>query len=101
MLKEQLTRGNVVVDIVIDEAEACRPVEIYINGIKANFYDLGRTKDICPEKAPPCGCGNRVFTPKELKEFTLKKYKLTKDDVKDLNEILVEKFSIGFCRRCK
>lgn len=101
MRKEQITKGNVMVDIVIDEAIPCRPVELMINGVKANFYDLGVTKDIDPDNAPPCGCGNRVFIPKEIKEFALKRYGITSADLVDLQSILVEKFSVGFCRRCK
>lgn len=101
MLKEHITRGNVIVDIVRDEAETCRPVDLWINGKKTNLYDFGWSKDIDQDNAPPCGCGNRVFIPKPLKEYTLSKVGLTLDDVDDLNSILVEKFSIGFCRRCK
>lgn len=101
MLKERITNGNVIVDIVIDEAETCRPVSVHINGKKAFLYDFGRSKDIEPEKAPPCGCGNRAFIPKDIKENTLKMYGLKKTDIDDLNKILIEKFSVGYCRRCK
>lgn len=101
MLQEQITLGNVIVDIVIDEAETCRPVSMSINGKKACLYDFGRSKDLEPEKAPPCGCGNRAFIPKELKLNTLKMYGLQQKDVDDLNKILIDKFSTGFCRRCK
>lgn len=100
MLKEQIKRGNVTVDLEIDETAACRPASISINGIKANFYDLGRTMDINPELAPPCGCGNRVFVPKQIKEYTMRKYNLKPGDEKDLIFILMKKFSVGFCRRC-
>lgn len=100
MLKEQLKRGNVTVDVEIDESSMCHPTAIYINGIKANFYDLGRSMDINPELAPPCGCGNRVFVPKPIKAYTMQKYKLNPGDEKDLIYILKKKFSVGFCRRC-
>lgn len=101
MQKEQITRGNVIVDIVIDTAEACRAVELKINGVKAILYDFGTSKDIDPDNAPPCGCGNRVFTMKHLKKSTLEKYHLSEDDIEDLSYILTKKFSVGFCRRCK
>jgi hypothetical protein len=101
MLQEQLTRGNVTVDIVMNEAVACRPVELRINGIKANFYDFGKSKDIDPLNAPPCGCANRVFKMGVLKPYTLNKYGLSPKDVEDLRIILEEKFSIGLCKRCK
>jgi len=101
MLKEKLKRGNVTVDIVIDDTVACcRPVEICINGVKANFYDIGRTVDVNPELAPPCGCGNRTFIMKPIKAYTLQKYKLKSGDEKDLEFILKKRFSVGFCRRC-
>lgn len=100
LIEKTIKRGNVTVDIVIDEAAACRPVKIAINGVKANFYDLGRSMDANPESAPPCGCGNRVFIMKPIKEYTIQKYKLEEKDVKDLEYILKTQFSVGFCRRC-
>lgn len=100
MLKEKITKGNVTVDIVMDEAVSCRPVEIYVNGVKANFYDLGRSMDINPELAPPCGCGNRVYILNPIKGYTKTRYKLKDGDEKDLAAILEKRFKIGLCRRC-
>ena len=101
MLKEQIKRGNVTIDVVMDDQDLCRPIELYINGKKVHLYDLGISKDIEPDNAPPCGCGNRAFIPNEYKKNTLMKYGLTLMDAEDLAALLKQKFSIGFCRRCK
>lgn len=100
MIKKSVKRGNVVVDIVQKEAEVCSAQDVHINGIKAHLYDFGRTKDMDMEKAPPCGCGNRVFIPKPIKPFIQNKYHLSDADVDDLYVILISTFSVGFCRRC-
>ena len=97
-MQEHIQKGNVIIDIVRNPNEACRPLEVRINGIKANIYDLGHSKDLSPEIAPPCGCGNRTFIMKEVKEFTLKKYNLSVSDLDDLKSILEESFSVGYCK---
>jgi len=100
-MQEHIEKGNVIVDIIRNENEACRPVELKINGIKANLYDLGYSRDLSPETAPPCGCGNRTFIMKDIKEYTLKNFNLSIEDLDDLKSILEANFTIGLCKRCK
>lgn len=98
---ETYSRGNVVIEIIRSESEACKALSLKINGKKALMYNFGISKDIDPDKAPPCGCGNRVFIPKVQSEYVLKKYGLTLADNDDLCALLKEALSVGFCKRCK
>lgn len=99
-MRERIKRGNVTVDIVMDEAVICRPMSIFINGVKVNFFDLGRSKDLACNDAPPCGCGNRIFIPKKIQGYMEKKLHLKEGEGVVLETILRERFSVGICRRC-
>lgn len=99
-MRERIKRGNVTVDIVMDEAVVCRPMSIFINNVRVNFFDLGRSKDLACEEAPPCGCGNRVFIPKKIQGYMEKKFHLKEGEGIILETILRERFSIGSCRKC-
>ena len=93
--------GDVTVKIVKSTAEICLVLELYINDISANLYDFGRMKDLDPDNAPACGCGNRCFVPGRLSNYILKKYNLTQKQGEDVMEILTINLMIGQCRKCK
>ena len=96
------SRGNVVVEVVKSEMEQCRAVKFVINGKNTFPYSIGKTRDIEPDKAPPCGCGNRVFTINDtLGEHTLKKFGLTMDDYDDFKYCVETALTVGYCKRCK
>lgn len=101
--KATYTKGNVSVDVVRSNSEVCLIMSMKINGKEAYLFDFGTMKDLHPEKAPSCGCGDRSFVPK-AKKFApalLQKYDLSEKDGEDLMDILVNELHIGYCKRCR
>jgi hypothetical protein len=94
-------KGDVTIKIVKSTTEICLVLELYINDKPASLYDFGLMKDLDPENAPPCGCGNRCFVPGRLSNHILKKYDLTQKQGEDVMELLTINLMIGSCRRCK
>lgn len=96
-------RGRVVVEVVRSNCEICEIVDLKINGKEAYIFDFGTSEDIAPDKAPPCGCGERVFTPdpKAFSPLVMEHYGLTRKDVTDLLWIFRNEFYIGHCARCR
>lgn len=101
--KATYKKGNVTVDIVRSNSEVCLILEMKINGVPAQLYEFGTMKDVSPETAPPCGCGDRSFIPHQMKynENTLKKYGLKAEDSDDLRNLLIKELHIGQCKRCR
>lgn len=99
--KSKYTRNDVTVEITRSESEICLVLGLTINGMPANIYDFGLMKDLEPSKAPPCGCGNRVFVSSYLSDVILKRYNLTRKQGEDLLLILKKALNIGYCKRCK
>ena len=101
--KDTYTRGNVVVDVVRSNSEVCLILDLKINGVPAYLFDFGSMVDLSKETAPPSGCGDRSFVP-NCERYTgeiLRRYNLTEDDADDLMWILVNRFHIGYCKRCR
>lgn len=101
--KATYERGNVIVDVVRSNSEVCLIMELKINGQDAYIFDFGTMKDLKPEEAPSCGCGDRSFVPKykKLGKAILDRYGLTEQDGEDLMKILVDELHIGYCKRCR
>lgn len=101
--KATYTKGNVSVDVVRSNSEVCCILSMKINGKDAYLFDFGTMKDLHPEQAPSCGCGDRSFIPNGVKfsETLLKEYDLSPKDGEDLMDILIKELHIGYCKRCR
>lgn len=98
---ETVQLGNAVVEFGRNSNEICLASILKINGIKANPFELGVSKDINPEKAPPTGCGNRVFIGNyNLPDSILEKYQISRDDMNKVLKYLEERLKIGACKYC-
>lgn len=97
------TRGNIVMDVVRSNSEVCAILDLKINEVPAYLFDWGTMIDATPDKAPPCGCGDRSFIPDlgAFQEEKLAIYGLTTEDIEDLVWIFINEFHIGFCKRCR
>lgn len=101
--KATYTKGNVSVDVVRSNSEVCLIMSMKINGKEAYLFDFGTMKDLKPEEAPSCGCGDRSFIPcsEKFSPTILSEYGLTEKDGEDLMSILVTELHIGYCKRCR
>lgn len=100
--KATYIKNNVVVDVVRSNSEVCLIIEMKVNGVNAYLFDFGTMKDLEPQKAPASGCGNRSFVPKRpLPIGIMDKYHLSREDAKDLLDLLEENLHIGYCKRCR
>ena len=79
----------------------CELVHTEINGVEVEVDDFGCKRDMNPKKAEPYGCGNMKFTPhKEVKEEVLKKYNITEEEYRMIQERLKKILSFGYCGMC-
>lgn len=93
--------GNAQIDFVRNSNEICLMSLFKINGKVANIFELGISKDINPEKAPPTGCGNRIFIPNfNYSEQLLDKYGVSKEDMDEILKYLECQLKIGCCKYC-
>ena len=77
----------------------CSPDEFIINGVEAACSDFGDKYDDDPH-AEDYGCGNMIFTPYELKNNILEKYKINKKEYYKICDELETELSFGACGWC-
>ena len=78
----------------------CELLPCEINGVDLDYNDFGTKEDIEPEEAEPYGCGNMQFIPfDDVKEETLKKYNITKEEYEKIQKKL-DCLSFGGCGWC-
>jgi hypothetical protein len=78
----------------------CELEEFEINGISADYEDFGKKYDADKDAAEPYGCGDMSFFPKSVEIYVLDKYKITKDEYKEICKKLEEALSFGSCGWC-
>lgn len=81
--------------------EFCIVEDIEINGHNVYFFDIGTVKDVDPDNAPACGCGNRQFVPKSPSSDVLHDLEMNADEYNRLMEVLKKYLSVGYCKRCR
>lgn len=89
------------IQIKRSDTEFCIVENIVVNGHQVYFFDIGTVKDLEPDKAPPCGCGNRCFVPKPPNIDNLKTLEMEVDEYNRLMVILEKYLSLGYCKRCR
>lgn len=95
MLKEE-ELNNINSYDALCELQSCK-----INDVNLNYNDFGEKYDTEPEKAEPYCCANMQFIPfKDVKEETLKKYNITEEEYRLIQEKL-DCLSFGCCGWCE
>lgn len=108
----KLNQVEIERNVVIDEdglhikmkrsdTEFCIIESIEVNGNSCYFFDLGKMKDVDPDNAPTCGCGNRQFIPKPPSCPVLSALQITEEEYYKLMKILERELFVGKCKRCR
>lgn len=94
---------GIKVEIERSPVEMCNVTMLKINGIQESIHNIGKMIDLKPELAPPCGCGDRGFVPKDETPtlFFLNKYNITQEQYYSLMGLLEEVLHFGPCKKCK
>lgn len=98
---QTINEDGFLIKLKRSKTEFCIIEEITINGKEVFFFDLGTVKDLDPDNAPTCGCGNRQFVPKTPANDTLKALDMDMESYGKLMEVLKKHLNVGFCKRCR
>lgn len=87
-------------DSIKDMTYLCELEPTMINGVWLQHEDFGDHEDIDHQHAEPYACANMQFIPfKEVKEETLKKYNITEEEYRQIQDKL-DCLSFGCCGWC-
>lgn len=81
--------------------EFCIVEDIEVNGHNVYFFDIGTVKDLDPDNAPACGCGNRQFVAKTPTTDVLNELEMDAAEFDRLMVVLKKYLSVGYCKRCR
>ena len=79
----------------------CRPRVFTINGINANTDYFGHSEDTNRDIAEPYGCGCSEFVPNDDDmSAAMEMYGISADEFHEIQDMLVDKLSVGYCVCC-
>jgi hypothetical protein len=78
----------------------CYTPTFIINGVAADSNDFGNQGDENSNDAPPYGCGDMTFTPRNATLEVLEKYDITKAEYAVVASQLAAGLSFGNCDLC-
>lgn len=98
---EEKKFGKTKLTFVRNSNEICNVSLLKINDTPINLLELGQSVDIEPQKAPPTGCGKRVFIPNyNVSDTMIKRLNTNNEDMIKILKYLEENLKIGCCKIC-